>query len=95
MLFIFRLINLTLDLWVLNLEWLTHALNSSLYSVPFGYLTNRCQFIYISLSQPKRKLNFQTENITLHVEIFMTLISEIENFSYVQLKQYNPNKDTD
>jgi len=25
----------------------------------------------------------------------MTLISEIGNFSYIQLKQYNPNKDTD
>ena len=63
--------------------------------MPSGYLTNSGQFIYISLSQPKRELNFQTENIKLHVEIFMTLNSETENVSYIQLKQYNPNKVTD
>jgi hypothetical protein len=63
--------------------------------VPFGYLTNHGKFIYSNISQPKWELNFQTENITLHVEIFMTLISEIMNFSYLQLKHYNPNKDID
>jgi hypothetical protein len=41
------------------------------------------------------ELNIQTENITLCVEIVMTLISGIENFSYIQLKHYNPNKDID
>jgi hypothetical protein len=64
-------------------------------SVPSGYLTSSGLFIYISLSQPKRELNIQTENITLRVEIVMALISEIEVFSYIQLKQYNPNKDID